>query len=122
MYTLVDMLQCRGRAALRVKAENATVTGWVVDPSYKSISSQRERERVEESMKIHTLNEKVYVERIQTNDEVNGLPFCGGNSSIFHVGPWEYVPFKVVLYRSWILSSSKTYQKIYAMINDWYIP
>ena len=47
-------------------------------------------------MKIHTLNEKVYVERIQTNDEVNGLPFCGGNSSIFHVGPWEYVPFKVV--------------------------
>ena len=33
MYTIVDMLQCRGRAALRVKAENATVTQWGVDPT-----------------------------------------------------------------------------------------
>lgn len=31
--TYVDMLQSKGRAALRQKTENPTVTGWEVDPS-----------------------------------------------------------------------------------------
>ena len=38
MYTLVDMLQCRGRAALRVKAEKVTAAGWGVVPIYVYIN------------------------------------------------------------------------------------